>query len=138
MTRIDRFLDSALDYLLILATLAFLSVAVVASTGCSASQRERTIKTTLAAVNETRVAFVVFDRAAQAAIVATATSYEQGATALAAYRAKREIVVDAFSFAYRSIATAATINDEPTLANMISAAAGIAEAFRDFKERTER
>lgn len=138
MTRIDRFLDSALDFLLILATLAFLSVAVVASTGCGASQRDRTIKTTLAAVNETRTAFVVFDRAAQAAIVATAKSYDDGAAKLAAYRAKREIVVDAFAFVYRAIATAATVNDDPSLTAMITAAAGIAEAFRDFKERAER
>lgn len=106
--------------------------------GCGASARERTIKTTLAAVNETRVAFVVFDRGAQSAIVATAQSFEQGAAALQAYRAKRELVVDAFSFAYRAIATAATLNDERSLTEMISAAAGIVGAVRDFKERASR
>lgn len=112
-----------------------LLVALVLAAACGASQRERTIKTTLAAVNEARTAFVVFDRAAQSAIVATAKTYDGGVEDLRAYRAKREIVVDAFAFAYRAIATAATLNDERSLTDMITAAAGIAAVVRDFKER---
>lgn len=112
-----------------------LLVIVASLAACGASARERTINTTLAAVNEARTAFVVFDRGAQAAIVATSTSFEQGDTALRAYRAKREIVVDSFSFAYKAIATAATLKDARSLSDMITAVAGVLDAVRDFRER---
>lgn len=101
---------------------------------CSASQRERTIKATLVAVNESRDAFVLFDRTTQAAIVATAPTYERGAAALVAYRQKREPVVDGFAVVYRAIAIAATVNDDPSVATMIAAAKDIASAWKALKE----
>ena len=102
--------------------------------GCSASQRETTIKATLAAVNESRDAFVVFDRATQAAIVETARTYERGVEALAHYREKREPVVLGFTVAYRAIAIAATVNDDPSVASMVDAAKQVADAWKALKE----
>lgn len=112
--------------------LLFVTLFVVAS--CSASQRERTIKTTLTAVNETRDAFVHFDNVTQLAIVNVAPSYERGAAALAVYRKKREVVVEAFAAVYRAIATAATVNDDPSLVTMLTAAKQIVDAFHNLKQ----
>lgn len=109
-------------------------VALVAATACSASQRERTIKATLAAVNESRDAFIVFDRTVQQTIVATAPTYERGVDALAKYRTKREVVVDGFTVVYRAIAIAATVNDDPSVATMIAAAKDIAATWKALKE----
>ena len=102
---------------------------------CSAAARERTIKTSLSTLNEARTAFVVFDRAVQTAIVEAATSYEDGMATLRAYRSKREIIVDAFAFAYRAVATAATLDDARSVSEMVSAVVGVVDAFRIFKER---
>lgn len=101
---------------------------------CGASQRERTIKATLATVNEVRDAFVTFDRTTQLAIVNAAPTYERGAAALKTYRAKRDLVAEAFAVVYRAIATAATVNDDPSVATMLVAARQIADAFRSLKE----
>lgn len=102
--------------------------------GCGASQRERTIKATLVAVNETRDAFVSFDQATQLAIVQAAPTYERGTVALHVYRSKREAVVEAFELVYRAIATAATLDDDPSLATMLAAARSIATAFNALKQ----
>ena len=102
--------------------------------GCSASQRERSIKATLSTVNEMRDAFVVFDRNTQDAIVAIAPSYERGLAALLVYRKRREAVVEAFAVVYRAIATAATTDEYTALPEMIAAARRIAEAFDKLKD----
>lgn len=101
---------------------------------CGASQRERTIKATLATVNASRDAFVAFDRATQDTIVATAPSFERGADLLRSYRDKREPVVAGFTAAYRAIAIAATVEDDHTVAAMIAAAQQIVDAFKKLKE----
>lgn len=107
---------------------------VLALAACGASQRERTVKATLAAVNETRDAFIVFDRTVQQTIVDTAPTYERGDAALLRYRVKRVRVVDAFALAYRAISIAATVNDDPSVATMAAAARAVADAWRLLKE----
>lgn len=125
---------AVLRVVLVPLALAAFGMFLVCGTSCSASQRERTIKTTLVAVNETRAAFVTFDRTTQAAIVELAPTYERGAAALIEYRKKREIVIEAFAIVYRAIATAATVNDDPSIATMLAAAKQIADAFHHLKQ----
>lgn len=101
---------------------------------CTATQRERTITATLAAVNDARDTFVTIDRAAQNAIVALAPSYERGYAALLVYRKKRELVVEAFAAAYRAIAIAATTDEATAIPNMITAARYVAGALNALKD----
>lgn len=102
---------------------------------CGASQREQTIKAALATVNQTRDAFVDFDRAAQSNIVEVAPDYERGAAMLALYRKKREPVVEAFAATYRAIAIAATGNS--ALAPMLVVAKQLAAEFTKLKESAQ-
>lgn len=102
--------------------------------GCSAAQREKTIKATLVAVNEARDQFVAIDKAAQQTIVVLAPSYERGYAALLVYRKKREVVVEAFAVAYRAIAMAATTDEYTAIPNMIAAARYVAGALNALKE----
>lgn len=104
-------------------------LAALVIAGCASSQRESTIKAALVSVDATRDAFVVHDQTKQAAIVAQATSLEQGRAELAAYRADRAKVDTAFSLAYRAIAVALTLNDEPSLAGVKAALQQVAEAI---------
>lgn len=78
---------------------------------CGASARERTIRTALVTVNEARDAFVIIDRDVQLAIVAKASSKDEGVATLAIYRKQREGLITAFEEAYRSIAIAAALDD---------------------------
>ncbi len=97
---------------------------------CGATQREQTIKATLATVNEARDAFVVLDNSAQQAIIAIAPSYERGLAALLAYRKRREVVVDAFAAAYRAIAMAAAADDSTSVPDMLTAARYVVGAVK--------
>lgn len=111
-----------------------LLLVVFALAACSASQRERTIKTTLTAVNEARDAFVTFDRNTQQAIITIAPTYERGLAALLVYRKRRELVVEAFTAAYRAIAIAATGDDYAAIPTMLAAARHIVEEFDKLKD----
>lgn len=62
--------------------------------------------TALAATNAARDTFTAWSRAHEAAIVERATSKEQGAAELAAYREKGDRVIGALAVAYTSIAAA--------------------------------
>ena len=115
-------------------TRPILLVLVMLALGCSASHRERTIKATLAAVNEARDSFVTLDNSAQQTIVAIAPSYERGLAALLVYRKRREVVVDAFAAAYRAIALAATVDDASAIPTMLAAARYVAGALNSLKE----
>lgn len=90
----------------------------VTQTGCAASQRESTIKAAMITVDASKEAYVVYDAHAQTEIVAKATSLDDGKAKLAEYRARREKLVKALTVAYQAIATAAQLNDEPSLAGM--------------------
>lgn len=102
----------------------------LALVACGASQRERTIKGALVAVNAARDGFLAFDAEKQAAIVASAPSLEAGHQALADYRTARAKVETAFVAAYRAISLAATLKDEP-LAHLSSAAEQLRTALHD-------
>ncbi len=91
---------------------------------CGASQREKTLKATLVAINVARDGFLTHDDARQTAIVVKATSLEDGKTQLAAYRLERVEVVVAFELAYKALATALLMNDNPSV---IAAGKALAE-----------
>jgi len=80
---------------------------------CGASARERTVATALTATNASRDAFVAWDSAHQAALVAKATSLDDGRHLLEAYRRQRDPIVQGFAAVYRLIATAAIVSNDP-------------------------
>lgn len=98
---------------------------VVLLAGCGASARERTLQATLLTVNASRDGFITWDRAAQDAIVADAPDLDTGRAELVAYRDKRAKVVTLFESAYRAIAIAAVLNDDPRSLVNLTTAAGI-------------
>ena len=95
---------------------------------CGASQRETTIKTALVTVDTARDSFVAFDASEQSMIVNKATSLDDGKAQLATYRDRRVKIVEAFTVAYRAIAAAATINDDPSIAGLSAALAQLLAA----------
>lgn len=84
--------------------LVALAVLVVA---CGASQRERTLRLTLATTDATAAGFAAWDGQHQLELVATAPTRAEAEAALASYQARRAVVIDAFEAAYRSLAAAA-------------------------------
>lgn len=107
-----------------------LLVLVLAFTACGASQREKTLKVTLVAINAARDGFLVHDEARQGAIVAKAHDLEDGKTQLAAYRLARVEVVEAFELAYRTLATATFLSDDPSVKNAGKALASLLETLK--------
>lgn len=91
--------------------------------GCGASARETTIKTTLTVVNAARDGFVAIDRDKQAKIVAEAKTLDEGKAALALYRDKRQAILTAFETTYRALAVAAILKDDPKALDAMLAAA---------------
>jgi len=109
-------------------------VALACLSGCGASQRDRTIHATYTAVSAARDGFVAYDRIEQASIVTKATSEESGKAQLAAYRASRAKVVEAFEGAFHALAAAALLNDDQSVSAMLLAAAQLAEIVKPFLE----
>ena len=111
-----------------LAVLLLAIGGAVALPACGASQRETTIKTALVTVDTARDSFVAFDASEQSMIVNKATSLDDGKAQLATYRDRRVKIVEAFTVAYRAIAAAATINDDPSIAGLSAALAQLLAA----------
>jgi hypothetical protein len=101
--------------------------------GCGATQRQKTITATLAAVDAARDGFVEYDRLHQQGIVNDADSADAARSKLDAYRRKREPLVQAFTTAYRALAIAAALDDDPkSLATMLFVARQLCRALEDF------
>lgn len=96
------------------AVIALLSTCT-ALTGCSGSQRQKTIKATLISTNAARDGFIEWDRIHQLRIVEQATTREEAEVKLKSYRAARVFVVSLFETVYRSLAIAATDTEETSL-----------------------
>lgn len=88
---------------------------VAVPTACGGNQRQRTLHAALVAANVARDGFVAWDAAHQAKIISEATTREDAEAKLAAYRSRRDRVIEGFERAYRAIATAATQTDRPSL-----------------------
>lgn len=97
-------------------------VFLLALSACGASQREKDIHTTLTALDVGAAAFVSYDGKHQMDIVGHAANREDGEAKLKEYRAKREKVTGAFMAAFRAVAVAATVNDDPSFSGMLEAA----------------
>ncbi len=98
---------------LILHSLLFACLLLGAA--CNKDQRVNTIHASIVALDAARDGFVQWDHDHQMSIVDAATSREEGAAKLAAYRKKRQDVLDGFQIAYRALALAATQTDDPSL-----------------------
>lgn len=99
------------SWITILAVLAvFLSCGVVL--GCSVSQRQKTLRAGLVAVDATRDGFIEWDAQHQLRIVEEAASKEEAHAKLESYRTKRLKVSTLFESVYRAIAAAATNEDD--------------------------
>lgn len=120
--------------MLALFLLGALAVGTVGlNAGCGQSQREKTIHAALLTTDAAHDGFVAYDRERQAAIVESAASREQGAAALAEYRASRARIVELFDATYRAIAAAAVLEDDHSKLETLSRAAGLlAVALHDF------
>lgn len=97
-------------------------VLALALVACGASARQRTIATALATTNVAAATFEKFDGIHQGAIIAKATTLDEGKAALASYRLEQVKVETLLAGAYRAIATAATLEDDHSLAGIVSAA----------------
>lgn len=85
---------------------------VVMLAACGASSRERSLRTTLAAVDASAAGFQTWDEQHQKEIVDKAQSADEATAALAVYRLRREQVIAAFAIAYEALAAAALHDDK--------------------------
>jgi hypothetical protein len=108
-----------------------LAIALAFYVGCTPSQRQTTIKTTLATVDASAAAFVAYDKTHQTQIVANATDKPSGESALGDWRKKQTTVGLTIAGAYRAVAIAATLEDDQSLQSMAQAALILAQELRD-------
>ena len=101
-------------------------VLVLACVACSGQQA--VLRDSLATLNAARDGFIVWDDVHQGMIVRSATSLEDGKRELAAYRAKREVVVRAFELGYKVIATAALDTTADNIALVLGALADLKQS----------
>lgn len=99
---------------------------------CAASQRQDTLKTAVVTIDTTHAAWIAYDTATQATIVANATSAADVAAKLAAYRVNQAKIEGLFNAAYRAVAAAATANDDPSITGMQAALALLATAVAPY------
>ncbi len=86
---------------------------IIVLAACGASARERTLKSTYVTLAAAQAGFETYDREHQETIAKTATSEAAGLAQLAEYHARRAPVLDAFEIAYRTLAAAAIVSDDP-------------------------
>lgn len=115
--------------------LKFALVLSLAAAGCTGSQRADTIKAALVTVDAARDGFLTYDAAAQARIVAAATSADDARARLADYRTQRDAPTGPAGLldtAFHAIAFAAAGNDAKSLADMKAAIAQLAAAIKPY------
>ena len=111
-----------------------LAICILALLSCSPSKRETTLRASLVSVNATRDAFVAYDAKKQQQITdVEATSYADGLQRLAAYKAKRSLLLTRIEAAYRVIAAAAVLDSGLSLVTIAGAAALVEQAWRDLQ-----
>lgn len=110
----------------------------VAAGGCAGSQREDTIRASVAAADTIRDSFLAYDGPHELELARSGPPTPEGkaaaAAALAAYQAKRSATVDkAMIVVYRAIAVAATLNDQPSLDGIKAAIDQLTAAYNALK-----
>lgn len=111
-----------------LAPLALLLALLVA---CGPGAKQRALDTTLSTLNLARDTFQAFDTARQNAIVERAETKAEAEANIAAWREKRDKVVQAFVIAYSALALASL---EPTVENLATAAMHAKAVYDAVKE----
>ncbi|UCC72057.1 MAG: hypothetical protein JSV86_17065 [Gemmatimonadota bacterium] len=114
--------------------LALVIFVALAATSCGPTAKEKALKYSLTGLNAARDGFVVWDEAHQKKIVEDATSLEEGKAALAAYRFKRERVLQSFTVAYSALAVAAL---DPSAEMLIEALQAAREVYTLIKTFTD-
>ncbi len=109
---------------------SLLIIALLGLVACGGNAKRQTISTTYATVNVAWDAFVVYDDVRQAAIVADATSLEQGQAELAAWLADRARMVEVFRAVVDTIAVAAMDASDHNIASMLAAVIAWREAYK--------
>ncbi len=102
---------------------------------CGPSARQQQLRLTLTGVSVASDAFVAFDQARQAQIVASASSVADGVAKLELYKTTvRNRVVDAFAAAFHALAAASILESAPkSLATALAATAEAMAAWEAFK-----
>jgi len=106
---------------------ALLCIALVA---CAASTRSKALTDTKTAIDAAAVAYDAYDKAHQLQIVAAAADKASGQTALTQYRAEQSKVEQLFVVAYQAIATALTVNTDPSAATAATALTNLLAELR--------
>jgi len=126
--------------------LALLLALAVGCGGSFSEKASKSVSVALTTTNAARNTFVAWDESHQQQIVAEADTEAEARERLAAYRAEREVVLEAFTAAYSAIAAAAAAvplvdegkRDEGAVLQLISEAANAAmSAKRLFDELRE-
>lgn len=115
----------------------------VEQTGCAASARETTIRAGLIAVDSARDGFLAYDRTHEMSLTAhcdpateirdqCAAKVAASAAALATYQAKRAKIDPLFTSAYRFLAAAKILDDDPSIAGVQAAIAQLLGALSPF------
>lgn len=137
----------------IIATVALAALIAIAAAGlpslggCAANQRETTIKAAMVSVDSARDGFLAYDRAHELSLVAhcdpavdtkeqCAAKVDASNKALAAYQAKRAKIDPLFGAAYRAVAAAELLADDPSLTGMQAAIAQLIDALKPFLTST--
>lgn len=110
---------------------AVLALVLALIVGCSPSERQKTLSTAYASVNAAAVAFVAYDDAHQAALVAEYNNPTDRMAALDGYRKKQAKVLAALLASFRAIAAALLVNDNPSLQTALAAVAIVAQELHD-------
>ena len=123
---------------LALFLLAFLATLTIVG-ACTPNKRIKTLQVALVSVNAIRDGFLAWDRQHQHDLVESATSRADGLAKLAAYQAKRDLVLrrradglrtpEVFELVYLAISIAATQTDELSLTDALAKADELARAM---------
>lgn len=90
----------------IVLTLAFILLA------CGASARQKALRVTFTATAAAQAGFVTWDKDRQLSIVRGASSQAEALTELGKYKDKRSVVLTAFEVTYRTLASAAILDED--------------------------
>lgn len=117
---------------LVKAAGVLLVVGMFASTqmACTHNTRTETLQAAQLSVGAARDSLATYDQLEQDDIIAHAVTAEDGKTRLASWRHTRTELVTAIATAYRAIAIAGPLNDQPSLAAAMTAAGEVVDAIK--------
>ena len=117
----------------VLGFVLFLAVAVYLA-GCGASVREKTVNTTLVAINEACTSFTAYDVAHQKQILAASPDRTTFDAALTAWKAKRDKVKALCKAAFDADSAAATLDDDRSLSSLRDAGLKLYTAIEELRK----